>query len=54
MNGAQSVFQSSCEEPHDHAAESAGGGCGTGDTTQRDIVLAKIAEKRVSAVAHSW
>ena len=44
MNGAQSVFQRR-EEPHDHAAENAGGGCGTGDTTQRDELLAKIKSK---------
>jgi MoaA/NifB/PqqE/SkfB family radical SAM enzyme len=37
MNGAQSVF-SRREEPH---AE--GGGCGTGDTSQRDDLLGKIA-----------
>lgn len=37
MNGAQSVFQRR-EESHD-------GGCGTGDTTQRDELLAKIREK---------
>lgn len=40
MNGAQSVFQRR-EEPHDH---SGGGSCGTGDTTQRDELLAKIRE----------
>ncbi|MDB6058745.1 MAG: Hopanoid biosynthesis associated radical protein HpnH, partial [Verrucomicrobiales bacterium] len=40
MNGAQSVF-SRREEPHDHKEE--GGSCGTGDTTQRDELLAKIA-----------
>ena len=44
MNGAQSVFQRR-EEPHDHSAEGAGGGCGTGDTTQRDELLAKIKSK---------
>ncbi|MDB6068292.1 MAG: hopanoid biosynthesis associated radical protein HpnH [Pedosphaera sp.] len=44
MNGAQSVF-SRREEPHDHAE--GGGSCGTGDTTQRDELLAKIAKKDV-------
>ena len=44
MNGAQSVF-SRREEPHDHGN---GGGCGTGDTTQRDELLAKIAQKKDS------
>jgi MoaA/NifB/PqqE/SkfB family radical SAM enzyme len=41
MNGAQSVFQRR-EEPHDHSSSGAGGGCGTGDTSQRDELLAKI------------
>jgi len=45
MNGAQSVF-SRREEPHDHASDSTGGSCGTGDTTQRDELLAKIAPKK--------
>jgi len=40
MNGAQSAF-SRREEPH---AE--GGGCGTGDTAQRDDLLAKIASEK--------
>jgi hopanoid biosynthesis associated radical SAM protein HpnH len=40
MNGAQSVF-SRKEEPE------TGGGCSTGDTTQRDDLLAKIAKKDV-------
>jgi hopanoid biosynthesis associated radical SAM protein HpnH len=39
MNGAQSVFQRR-EEPHE-----SNGGCSTGDTTQRDELLAKIREK---------
>ncbi len=43
MNGAQSAF-SRREEPHDHAP--GGGSCGTGDTTQRDELLAKIAQKK--------
>jgi hopanoid biosynthesis associated radical SAM protein HpnH len=38
MNGAQSVFKRK-EEAHDHEA---GGGCGSGDTSQRDELLAKI------------
>ncbi len=38
MNGAQSVFKRQ-EEAHDHEA---GGGCGSGDTSQRDDLLAKI------------
>jgi MoaA/NifB/PqqE/SkfB family radical SAM enzyme len=41
MNGAQSVFQRR-EEPHDHSTN--GGSCSTGDTTQRDELLAKIRE----------
>ncbi|MBA4149734.1 MAG: DUF3463 domain-containing protein [Verrucomicrobia bacterium] len=45
MNGAQSVF-SRKEEPHSHSHEGEGGGCGTGDSTQRDELLAKIAEKK--------
>ena len=40
MNGAQAAF-SRREEPH---AE--GGGCGTGDTSQRDDLLAKIANSK--------
>lgn len=40
MNGAQSVFQRR-EEP-----SSTGGSCGTGDTTQRDELLAKIANAK--------
>ena len=43
MNGAQSVFQRR-EEPHAH--EGNGGSCGTGDTSQRDELLAKIAEAK--------
>jgi len=41
MNGAQSVF-SRKEESHSHENS---GGCGTGDTTQRDELLAKIGKK---------
>jgi hypothetical protein len=42
MNGAQSVF-SRKEESHSHEN---GGSCGSGDTTQRDELLAKIAAKK--------
>jgi MoaA/NifB/PqqE/SkfB family radical SAM enzyme len=42
MNGAQSVF-SRKEESHSHD-----GSCGSGDTTQRDDLLAKIAAKKES------
>ncbi|MEO6337201.1 MAG: adenosyl-hopene transferase HpnH, partial [Verrucomicrobiota bacterium] len=42
MNGAQSVF-SRKEENHSHESS---GSCGSGDTTQRDELLAKIAEKK--------
>ena len=41
MNGAQSVFQRR-EETH----ASGGGSCGSGDNTQRDELLAKIAEAK--------
>jgi hypothetical protein len=40
MNGAQSVFQRR-EEPHGENGN--GGGCGSGDTSERDALLAKIA-----------
>ena len=47
MNGAQSVFQRRQEPQHDqNVGEAVGGGCGTGDTSQRDELLAKIAEKK--------
>jgi hypothetical protein len=39
MNGAQSVF-SRREEPSE-----SGGSCGTGDTTQRDELQAKLGKK---------
>jgi len=42
MNGAQSVF-SRKEESHTHEAA---GSCGSGDTTQRDELLAKIADNK--------
>ena len=42
MNGAQSVFQRH-EEAHEHEGN---GSCGTGDTAQRDELLAKVAEAR--------
>jgi hopanoid biosynthesis associated radical SAM protein HpnH len=49
MNGAQSVFQRR-EEAHEHAGN--GGSCGTGDTSQRAELLAKIQNgKRVEAGA---
>jgi hypothetical protein len=41
MNGAQSVF-SRKEENHSHEAS---GSCGSGDSTQRDDLLAKISKK---------
>ena len=41
-NGAQAAF-SRKEESHDH--EGSGGGCGSGDTSQRDDLLSKIAAK---------
>ncbi|MBC8095759.1 MAG: hypothetical protein H7Y43_08095, partial [Akkermansiaceae bacterium] len=44
MNGAQAAF-SRKEETHDHAAH-VGSSCGTGDTSQRDELLAKIAEAK--------
>ncbi|HEY6168770.1 MAG TPA: DUF3463 domain-containing protein [Verrucomicrobiae bacterium] len=48
MNGAQSVFQRR-EEPHEHEAS---GSCGTGDTTQRDELIARIKDtKKVEAEA---
>jgi len=44
MNGAQSVFQRR-EEAHEHT--NGGGSCGTGgDTSQRDELLAKIADNK--------
>ncbi len=42
MNGAQAAFSRKAE-PHDHDA--GGGSCGTGDTAQRDDLLAKINDK---------
>jgi hopanoid biosynthesis associated radical SAM protein HpnH len=42
MNGAQSVFQRK-EESHDQKGN---GGCGSGDSSQRDELLAKIAPKK--------
>ncbi len=43
MNGAQSAFSRKAEPTP--APENAGGSCGSGDTTQRDELLAKIAKK---------
>jgi hopanoid biosynthesis associated radical SAM protein HpnH len=46
LAGAKSAFQNNGhEEKHDHS-ETAGGSCGSGDTTQRDQLLAKISEVR--------
>ena len=45
MNGAQAAF-SRKPEPHDHAEAPLASGCGSGDTTQRDELLAKIAPKK--------
>jgi MoaA/NifB/PqqE/SkfB family radical SAM enzyme len=46
MNGAQSVFQRR-EEPHEHPANGgSNGSCGSGDTSQRDELLAKIADAK--------
>lgn len=46
MNGAQSVFQRR-EESHAHSGNANGNGsCGGGDTSQRDELLAKIAEAK--------
>lgn len=42
--GARGAF-SRKEEPHEHAPEQ-GGSCGAGDTSQRDDLLAKLAEKK--------
>ena len=45
MNGAQSVFQRR-EESHEHDSNESNGSCGTGDTAQRDELLAKITEAK--------
>jgi hypothetical protein len=45
LSGAKSAFARGGNDiPHEHSAEegSGGGGCGTGDTSQRDALLAKI------------
>ena len=44
MNGAQAAF-SRKEEPHQHEAH-VGSHCGSGDTSERDQLLAKIAEAK--------
>jgi MoaA/NifB/PqqE/SkfB family radical SAM enzyme len=47
LAGARSAFArggSGVHEAHEPAAEPSGGGCGSGDTTQRDELLAKIRE----------
>ena len=41
MNGAQAAFSRKAEEDHHHEAH-VGGSCGTGDTSERDDLLAKI------------
>jgi hopanoid biosynthesis associated radical SAM protein HpnH len=46
MNGAQSVFQRRPEPQHDHNVGETAGSCGSGDTTQRDALLAKIADAK--------
>ena len=46
MNGAQSVFQRG-EAPHEHDRD---GSCGSGDTSQRDELLAKVADAKKSGV----
>lgn len=47
MNGAQAAFSRKAEPQHDHnVGEVAGGGCGGGDTSERDALLAKIAEAK--------
>jgi MoaA/NifB/PqqE/SkfB family radical SAM enzyme len=47
MNGAQAAFSRKAEPQHDHnVGESTGGGCGSGDTSERDALLAKIAEAK--------
>jgi hopanoid biosynthesis associated radical SAM protein HpnH len=45
MNEAQSAFQRR-EEPHEHS--NGAGSCGSGDTSQRDDLLAKITAKKVA------
>jgi MoaA/NifB/PqqE/SkfB family radical SAM enzyme len=47
MNGAQSVFsrREDHEAGHDH--EASGGGCGSGDSSQREELLGKIAKKEL-------
>jgi hypothetical protein len=43
MNGAQAAFSRTVEEPHEAHV---GSHCGTGDTSERDDLLAKIAEAK--------
>ena len=44
--GAGARYQARREEPHQHDTNSGVGSCGTGYTTQRDELLAKIAEAK--------
>jgi len=47
MNGAQAAFSRKAEPQHDHnVGENTGAGCGSGDTSERDALLAKIAEAK--------
>ena len=46
MNGAQAAFSHN-EGPHQHETH-VGSHCGSGDTTERDELLAKIADARKS------
>jgi MoaA/NifB/PqqE/SkfB family radical SAM enzyme len=47
MNGAQSAFTRK-EDKHEQDGNGHGGGCGSGDTSQRDDLLARIAAKSES------
>ena len=46
MNGAQSAFSNAAKNRTNITSKAAGGCCGTGDTSQRDELLAKIAAKQ--------
>lgn len=52
LAGAKSAFARAGNDlPHDHGhSPASGGGCGTGDTTQRDELLAKIGSARAVEV----
>jgi hypothetical protein len=43
MNGAQSVFQRREEPQEHHVNAGSNGSCGSGNTSQRDELLTKIA-----------